>query len=134
MQFLRRSQKIVSFPVAIRFYHRNVRWNCSNEKVCFPMSRFEHLSRAREIRNFSIRSSSDNKEDFIIDENSWASDRLSELGEKVAPAPEEMPVEGTEELLLNPSEKVKSLIKQVLALNCIEINQLLKGLQVSKCP
>jgi hypothetical protein len=98
------------------------------------MSRFEHLSRAREIRNFSIRSSSDNKEDFIIDENSWASDRLSELGEKVAPAPEEMPVEGTEELLLNPSEKVKSLIKQVLALNCIEINQLLKGLQVSKCP
>eukprot|EP00600_Ochromonadales_sp_CCMP1393_P001761 CAMPEP_0174987854 /NCGR_PEP_ID=MMETSP0004_2-20121128/19788_1 /TAXON_ID=420556 /ORGANISM="Ochromonas sp., Strain CCMP1393" /LENGTH=205 /DNA_ID=CAMNT_0016240979 /DNA_START=5 /DNA_END=623 /DNA_ORIENTATION=+ len=60
-----------------------------------------------------------------ITENSWAADRLEELGEKLEP--EELPMTRlTEEALYEPSEKTAKLAEEVLALNLLEINQFMK--------
>ena len=67
-----------------------------------------------------------------VNDNSWASDRLKELGEKIEPGPEQTLTEATEELLHSPSPKVQQLIDQILSLNMIEVNQLVTSIQVAK--
>lgn len=64
-----------------------------------------------------------------ITDDSWASERFAEIGEEMEPAGDVPLVQGTEELLHQPSEKVIALTEAVLALNVIEINQMLRRIQ-----
>ena len=61
--------------------------------------------------------------------NSWASERLQKTGEALESVPTETQIL-SEESLTNPSEKVKKLGNEILSLNMIEVNQLLKVLTV----
>jgi hypothetical protein len=64
-----------------------------------------------------------------LTENSWAAERFEELGEKLEP--EELPVTRmTKELLNTPTEAVTKLAEEILSLNIMEVQQLLKAVQV----
>jgi hypothetical protein len=64
-----------------------------------------------------------------LTENSWAAERLEELGEKLEP--EELPATRiTKELLNDPSAEVTKLAEEILSLNILEVQQLLKAVQV----
>ena len=65
-----------------------------------------------------------------VTESSWAAEKLTANGEKLEKGPEMSEILLTEALFDNPSEKVKKLTDEVLALNVIEVNQLLRRLQV----
>ena len=65
-----------------------------------------------------------------VTQNSWASERLEELGEQLESGEELPEVEGTEELLNSPPERVKELAEDVLSLNVIEVNQFIQYIQV----
>jgi len=63
-----------------------------------------------------------------LTENSWAAERFEELGEKLEP--EELPVTRmTKELLNTPTEAVTKLAEEILSLNIMEVQQLLKAVQ-----
>ncbi len=65
-----------------------------------------------------------------IDSNSWAADRLLAIGEKLEPGPSLPLTEATDELLMNPPQNIKELADDIISLNVLEINQLLKAVQV----
>ena len=67
--------------------------------------------------------------DAKVTTNSWASERLQKTGEALESVPVETQIL-SEESLTNPSEKVKKLGNEILSLNMIEVNQLLKVLTV----
>ena len=66
-----------------------------------------------------------------IDSNSWAAERLLAIGEKLEQGPTLPLTEATDELLMNPSQNIKDLANEIISLNVLEINQLLKAVQVS---
>ena len=80
-----------------------------------------------QINQFSSRSM------VTITTNSWASERLVEQGEKLQVVNNNSVQLLSEETLLKPTEKVTKLSDEILALNMIEVNQLLKVLTVSIC-
>ena len=67
---------------------------------------------------------------YVVNDNSWAADKLRELGEKVEAEPELPLIEATEELLSKPSPRVLKLLDEILSLNMLEVNQLVSGIQV----
>lgn len=69
--------------------------------------------------------------DAKVTTNSWASERLQKTGEALEAVPSETQIL-SEESLTNPSDKVKKLGNEILSLNMIEVNQLLKVLTVCK--
>ena len=66
-----------------------------------------------------------------IDTNSWAAERLLSLGVDLPAGPELPLTEATEELLKNPPKKIKDLTDDIIGLNILEINQLMRSIQVS---
>jgi large subunit ribosomal protein L7/L12 len=65
-----------------------------------------------------------------IDEMSWVSEELKKNGEKLEPMPKMEPIELTEEMFKQEgSDKVKRLTQEILALNVLEVNQLLHAMQ-----
>lgn len=65
-----------------------------------------------------------------IDEMSWVAEELKKNGEKLEPMPKMEPIELTEELFKQEgSDKVKRLTQEILALNIVEVNQLLHAMQ-----
>lgn len=66
-----------------------------------------------------------------VTNQSWAADRLEDMGEKLESADPPPLVEGTDELLSSPPQHVVKLVDEVLSLNVLEINQLLTLIQVS---
>lgn len=66
----------------------------------------------------------------FINTNSWAADKLKEGGEAVEGGPVQDASEVTSELLSTPSPKVQKLVDEVLELNVIEVNQLIRNIQV----
>eukprot|EP00607_Mallomonas_marina_P001517 CAMPEP_0182428258 /NCGR_PEP_ID=MMETSP1167-20130531/21804_1 /TAXON_ID=2988 /ORGANISM="Mallomonas Sp, Strain CCMP3275" /LENGTH=184 /DNA_ID=CAMNT_0024611029 /DNA_START=246 /DNA_END=800 /DNA_ORIENTATION=+ len=65
----------------------------------------------------------------MITDNSWAADKLKKAGETLEKG-EELPLtEYTEDLVKTPPEHVKKLCNQILALNVIEVHQLMDFLQ-----
>jgi hypothetical protein len=66
----------------------------------------------------------------FISENSWAAELLKKSGEileKSSPLPQ---VEITDELIDNPPDHVKALVKEFIGLNYLEAAQLRKYVQV----
>lgn len=68
--------------------------------------------------------------DVLISTNSWASERLQEKGEKLEKSSSATSFI-SDESLSNPSAKIKNLSNEILSLNMVEVNQLLKALTVS---
>jgi hypothetical protein len=66
----------------------------------------------------------------FINTSSWAADKLKEGGESVVGGPVQDASEVTSELLSTPSPKVQKLVDEVLELNVIEVNQLIRNIQV----
>lgn len=67
-----------------------------------------------------------------IDDNSWAADRLIELGEEL-PKGEKLPLtEFTLKLAYTAPEKIQRIAEDVLSLNALEMHDLMNKLQV-KC-
>lgn len=61
---------------------------------------------------------------------SWVAEELKKNGEKLEPMPKMEPIELTEELFKQEgSDKVKRLTQEILALNIVEVNQLLHAMQ-----
>lgn len=64
-----------------------------------------------------------------ISESSWAADKLQEAGEVLTPrVGDDIIVD--ENMINQPTDKVKALAEQFLELNAIEASQLLKVIQV----
>lgn len=67
-----------------------------------------------------------------VNTNSWAAERLLALGEDLEPGPEIPLTEATDELLLSPPENIKRMTEDIIGLNILEINQLMKAIQVCR--
>lgn len=68
----------------------------------------------------------------FVGSQSWAYDRLLELGKvKEVPAAERPLTLVTEELLKTPSPKVTALVDEILQLNVMEVHALYKVMEVS---
>ncbi len=65
-----------------------------------------------------------------LNSTSWASDKLQEAGEKIEKGPEQVSSEVTSDMLSTPSPKVQKLVDEVLTLNVVEVNQLIRSIQV----
>jgi hypothetical protein len=65
-----------------------------------------------------------------IDESSWAVDGLKKQGEKVAPAPSKVKFYD-DAAFEKPEPKIEEMVQAILALNVVEIHQMLNMLQVS---
>lgn len=65
-----------------------------------------------------------------VTQNSWAVERLEELGEKLEPGDVIPPTELSDEILYNPSPKVLKLADELLACNMVESNQVWRTIQV----
>ncbi|KAJ1413454.1 hypothetical protein B484DRAFT_455058 [Ochromonadaceae sp. CCMP2298] len=65
-----------------------------------------------------------------VTEDSWAAERLGVVGEKVAPGTG-MPREVPEGLVNEPTAKTTKLAQDILELNMLEVNQLMRVIQVS---
>lgn len=89
-------------------------------------------------RSYSIsKSSVKNQNNFIysskrfVNQNSWASARLKEIGEKVEFA-EPLPlVLVTEEVLFNPPPKILNLVEMCVSFNQYEVKEMTERLGVS---
>lgn len=66
-----------------------------------------------------------------IQEGSWAQELLKKY-EKIEPQENQNAIIVTREILANPPEKVKRLVDEMVNLNMLEMNQLMKYLQVNK--
>ena len=78
-------------------------------------------------RNFS---SEEEKSDDKVNDMSWAAENLKAQNEDVEEVPlMEDPIEISEESINNPSEKVKKLVTEIIKLNVLECQQLLKLMQ-----
>eukprot|EP01038_Epipyxis_sp_PR26KG_P006426 gene6426-8844_t len=64
-----------------------------------------------------------------INSNSWAAERLAKLGHKIELVPNTPEIHVTEELVLNAPEKIKQLSDQIIELDVLEINQLVRDMQ-----
>ena len=100
-----------------RFIHNSITTNVNHHT---------YSNSYNQINQFSSRSM------VTIATNSWASERLVEQGEKLQVVNNSVQLL-SEETLLKPTEKVTKLSDEILALNMIEVNQLLKVLTVSIC-
>ena len=100
-----------------RFIHNSITTNVNHHT---------YSNSYNQINQFSSRSM------VTITTNSWASERLVEQGEKLQVVNNSVQLL-SEETLLKPTEKVTKLSDEILALNMIEVNQLLKVLTVSIC-
>jgi hypothetical protein len=66
----------------------------------------------------------------VITDSSWAAEQLKKMGVQLAPTPMTEAEEVNENFLDTPSDKVKKLVDEVLALNVIEMCQLQRKIQV----
>jgi hypothetical protein len=87
----------------------------------------------RILTNYMLNKYS-NKPNYLsrrnITENSWAKERFDEIGVKLEPAPELPLVTYSDDLINNAPDNIKKLGEEVLSLNVIEMNQLMKYIQV----
>ena len=65
-----------------------------------------------------------------VTQNSWAADRLTELGEALPAGKPIPPTQLSEEALYNPPEKILKLADELLACNMVESNQVWRIIQV----
>ena len=107
---------------AARNIIRNTRY--INNSITTNVNHHIYSNNYNQINHFSSRSM------VTITTNSWASERLVEQGEKLQVVNNNSVQLLSEETLLKPTEKVTKLSDEILALNMIEVNQLLKVLTV----
>lgn len=109
-----------------------------NYKACTLRGDISYLPLAGQIKthlaNVSMTGTASGSRRHNVTDASWAADKLRAQGEKLENGAEMAEVLVTEELFDNPSEKVIKLTDEVLALNVIEVNQLLRRIQVSPLP
>ena len=67
--------------------------------------------------------------DRCLNEQSWASDMLKEKGEMITEASKSDPILISEETISQPSEKVKQLASDIMNLNVLEVQQMLRVMQ-----
>lgn len=83
--------------------------------------------------NFDVqrrRFSSSKDTEFIVTKHSWAADKLIAAGEDL-PKGEDLPnTELTKEILYQPTARVNTVLNNVLSMNFLEMNQLVRALQV----
>ena len=78
-------------------------------------------------RNFS---GDEEKSDTQVTDMSWAADKLVEMKEEVKEVPlMDTPIEISEESIGEPNEKVKKLVAEIIQLNVLECQQMLKLMQ-----
>lgn len=68
--------------------------------------------------------------EFIVTNNSWASEKLIAAGEDLPIGEKILNNELTKEILYQPTAKVNIVLNNVLSLNFLEMNQLVRALQV----
>lgn len=78
------------------------------------------------VRQFQSTSARTSK----VTQNSWASERLLEIGEKLEEGEKIPPTQLSDEALYNPSPKVLKLADELLACNMVESNQVWRAIQV----
>lgn len=66
-----------------------------------------------------------------ITERSFAAEELQKQGVKLDPAPEEAPLEVTDDMVFHPNERVQRLLDEFLDLNVLEVGMFMKAIQVN---
>lgn len=108
---------------------RRCRISIKHSNNCLPMG----LSSVESIcyLNIERRGFSSTKDfEFIVTKNSWAADRLTAAGENLPEDAVTACTELTKEILFQPTEKVNFVVNNILSLNFLEMNQLVRAIQV----
>ena len=112
---------------------RIVAQSIRNHSITFNIPKALYTSQNRRTNNTpqnAISSSRFASSEVKITTNSWASERLQEKGETLEKVPDQVEFL-SDETLVNPSDKVRRLCTDILSLNMVEVNQLLKALTVT---
>ena len=90
-----------------------------------------YLSLNSVVRKFIARKEAQQFRCFSkISQDSWAADDLANMGEKLAPGTMPLTLLSEDIMKAEPSANVKRLSDEILALNMIEVSQLMHHMQV----